>query len=189
MTFVATSNLPSLIWRVLTDRLSYRSRFSRWTTTKRSASSPDQSCTTSSLKPNRHSKRWTRICKSDTRVRSTPAKLLSPHPHDSYQTPTSHHQSHIPTNNPIPSEKRDLAQLSSLGHFLKGSSATLGMTKVKDSCEKIQHFGAHKSADGSKDVEDDDECLDNLKKIIKQAKQEFAEVEKRLRQFYEPGSA
>lgn len=86
-------------------------------------------------------------------------------------------------------EKRDLAQLSSLGHFLKGSSATLGMTRVKDSCEKIQHFGAHKSADGSKDVEDDDECLDNLKKIIKQAKQEFAEVEKRLRQFYEPGSA
>jgi osomolarity two-component system phosphorelay intermediate protein YPD1 len=44
------------------------------------------------------------------------------------------------------------------------------MTKVKDSCEKIQHFGAH------------------LKKIIKQAKQEFAEVEKRLRQFYEPSA-
>jgi len=86
-------------------------------------------------------------------------------------------------------EKRDLAQLSSLGHFLKGSSATLGMTKVKDSCEKIQHFGANKSADGSKDVPDDDECLENLKKIIKQAKGEFAEVEKRLRQYYEPGSA
>jgi osomolarity two-component system phosphorelay intermediate protein YPD1 len=62
------------------------------------------------------------------------------------------------------------------------------MTKVKDSCEKIQHFGAHTRADGSKDVEDDDECLDNLKKIIKQAKQEFAEVEKRLRQFYEPSA-
>jgi len=83
-------------------------------------------------------------------------------------------------------EKRDLAQLSSLGHFLKGSSATLGMTKVKDSCEKIQHFGAHKSADGSKDVPDDDECLESLKKTIKQAKVEFAEVEKRLRKFYEP---
>ena len=60
------------------------------------------------------------------------------------------------------------------------------MTKVKDSCEKIQHFGAHKSADGSKDVPDDDECLESLEKTIKQAKVEFAEVEKRLRKFYEP---
>lgn len=107
--------------------------------------------------------------------------------HDSYQR--HHHNNHPNFTNHHPSEKRDLAQLSSLGHFLKGSSATLGMTKVKDSCEKIQHFGANKSADGSKDVPDDDECLDNLKKIIKQAKGEFAEVEKRLRQFYEPGSA
>ena len=107
--------------------------------------------------------------------------------HTKLQHHTTNPTSQLTT--PFPSEKRDLAQLSSLGHFLKGSSATLGMTKVKDSCEKIQHFGAHKSADGSKDVEDDDECLDNLKKIIKQAKQEFAEVEKRLRQFYEPGSA
>lgn len=83
-------------------------------------------------------------------------------------------------------ESRDLAQLSSLGHFLKGSSATLGMTKVKDSCEKIQHLGAKKTADGSKDEPDEDKCLDSLKKIIKQAKDEFAEVERRLRQFYEP---
>ncbi|KAK6405435.1 Phosphorelay intermediate protein, partial [Oleoguttula sp. CCFEE 5521] len=41
-------------------------------------------------------------------------------------------------------ESKDLNALSQLGHFLKGSSATLGMTKVKDSCEKIQHYGAHK---------------------------------------------
>lgn len=60
------------------------------------------------------------------------------------------------------------------------------MTKVKDSCEKIQHLGAKKSADGSKDEPDEDKCLESLKKIIKQAKDEFADVEKRLRQFYEP---
>lgn len=100
--------------------------------------------------------------------------------------PSSHNITNTTTS---PSEKRDLAQLSSLGHFLKGSSATLGMTKVKDSCEKIQHFGANKSADGSKDVPDDDECLKNLKEIIAQAKKEFADVEKKLKQFYEPGSA
>lgn len=33
---------------------------------------------------------------------------------------------------------RNLTELSHLGHFLKGSSATLGFNKVKDECEKIQ---------------------------------------------------
>ena len=32
---------------------------------------------------------------------------------------------------PTDRDKKDLAELSSLGHFLKGSSATLGLTKVK----------------------------------------------------------
>jgi len=80
--------------------------------------------------------------------------------------------------------KRDLAQLSALGHFLKGSSATLGLTKVKDSCEKIQHFGANKDETGTKDEPNDDVCLKRLETTIKQAKQEFAEVEKVLRNFY-----
>jgi len=35
--------------------------------------------------------------------------------------------------------QQDLQELSSLGHFLKGSSATLGLTKVKDMCEEMQH--------------------------------------------------
>lgn len=81
-------------------------------------------------------------------------------------------------------EKKDLAQLSALGHFLKGSSATLGLTKVKDSCEKIQHFGAHKDESGSKEVKDDKKCLDNCKTTIEQAKKEFKEVEIALRKFY-----
>ncbi|KAK0282454.1 Phosphorelay intermediate protein [Friedmanniomyces endolithicus] len=86
-------------------------------------------------------------------------------------------------------EKRDLEQLSALGHFLKGSSATLGLTKVKDSCEKIQHFGAHKDASGIEDELDDDVCLKNCKTTIEQAKKEFAEVELALRRFYrEEGS-
>jgi len=80
--------------------------------------------------------------------------------------------------------KRDLAQLSALGHFLKGSSATLGLTKVKDSCEKIQHFGAKKDETGTKDEQDDDVCLKRLETTIKQAKQEFTEVEKVLKHFY-----
>jgi len=81
--------------------------------------------------------------------------------------------------------KKDLAQLSALGHFLKGSSATLGLTKVKDSCEKIQHFGANKDETGTKDELDDNVCLQRLETTIKQAKQEFSEVEKVLKKFYD----
>lgn len=84
----------------------------------------------------------------------------------------------------IHSEKKDLAQLSALGHFLKGSSATLGLTKVKDSCEKIQHFGAHKDETGTRDEPDDEKCLRNCKQTIAQAKEEFRDAEKALRKFY-----
>ncbi|OJD31833.1 hpt domain-containing protein [Diplodia corticola] len=80
--------------------------------------------------------------------------------------------------------KKDLNQLSQLGHFLKGSSATLGLTKVKDSCEKIQHFGANMDETGTHDEPDDEVCLERLAKTIAQAKQEFKDVEKALRKFY-----
>lgn len=81
-------------------------------------------------------------------------------------------------------ESKDLKQLSELGHFLKGSSATLGLTKVKDSCEKIQHFGQRRDETGTKDEPDDEKTLALLEKTVEQAKTEFAEAEKRLRKFY-----
>jgi len=79
---------------------------------------------------------------------------------------------------------RDLRQLSSLGHFLKGSSATLGLIKVRDSCEKIQNFGAKKDETGNHDEADDDVSLDRLGSEISLAKSEYHEVEKELRTFY-----
>jgi len=79
---------------------------------------------------------------------------------------------------------KDLAQLSALGHFLKGSSATLGLTKVKDSCEKIQNYGAKKDETGTKEEPDDEKSLAKLRVTIAQAKEEFQEVEKLLRKFY-----
>ena len=81
-------------------------------------------------------------------------------------------------------EKKDLPQLSALGHFLKGSSATLGLTKVKDSCEKIQNFGAGKDAEGLSAEPDKELCLKNCKETIAQAKVEFKEVEAALKRFY-----
>jgi HPt (histidine-containing phosphotransfer) domain-containing protein len=44
-------------------------------------------------------------------------------------------------------EKKDLPSLSSLGHFLKGSSAALGLFRVQSSCEDIQHYGQLKEGD------------------------------------------
>ena len=82
------------------------------------------------------------------------------------------------------SSDKDLPTLSSLGHFLKGSSATLGLTRVKDSCEKIQHFGLGKDESGSVDEPDADVSLKKLKVTIKQAKEEFAGVKVILEQFY-----
>ncbi|KAH7382172.1 signal transduction histidine kinase [Pyrenochaeta sp. MPI-SDFR-AT-0127] len=77
-----------------------------------------------------------------------------------------------------------LKTLSELGHFLKGSSATLGLTKVKDSCEKIQNFGSQKDETGLKDISEE-ESRKKLASTIKQAKVEFAEVKEVLKKFYQ----
>lgn len=85
---------------------------------------------------------------------------------------------------PFPRAKEDLDSLSSLGHFLKGSSATLGLTKVKDSCEKIQHYGAHKDETGNNAVPDANLCLERIRKIMPILKHDYSEAESILRRFY-----
>jgi osomolarity two-component system phosphorelay intermediate protein YPD1 len=85
-------------------------------------------------------------------------------------------------------EGKYLKELSELGHFLKGSSATLGLTKVKDSCEKIQNYGQLKDDAGTKDIKEE-EAQEKLAKIIKQAKAEFVEVKDILKDFYKDDDA
>jgi osomolarity two-component system phosphorelay intermediate protein YPD1 len=85
-------------------------------------------------------------------------------------------------------KKKDLNQVSQLGHFLKGSSATLGLAKVRDSCEKIQHLGARKDETGTRDEPDDEKTISKLEMSISQAQTEFAEVEKVLKRFYDDHS-
>ncbi|BFZ56353.1 Phosphorelay intermediate protein [Savitreella phatthalungensis] len=80
-------------------------------------------------------------------------------------------------------EKKELAELSSLGHFLKGSSAALGLTRVKESCEKIQHFGARKRADGSGQI-DDEEALSKIATTLAKCKEDYREAEIYLKDFY-----
>lgn len=82
-------------------------------------------------------------------------------------------------------EEKNLDQLSALGHFLKGSSATLGLTKVKNNCEKIQHFGARKDATGTKDVKDDEQSLRSISKAVDEAKEDFEDAKRKLQRFFE----
>lgn len=79
---------------------------------------------------------------------------------------------------------RQLEELSQLGHFLKGSSATLGFTKVKDECEKIQHFGAQKDVTGVHHEPDEAKCLKNIAIAVAAAKASFIEVEQLMRKYY-----
>lgn len=81
-------------------------------------------------------------------------------------------------------EEKDLLKLSQLGHFLKGSSATLGLKKVRDSCEKIQHWGEMKDDTGTKDVEDVEDNLQKIKDIMPIMRKDYIEVEKFLRDWY-----
>lgn len=79
---------------------------------------------------------------------------------------------------------RDLKQLSQLGHFLKGSSATLGLTKVKESCEKIQNFGSHLDATGNEPEPNEDVCIDRIRQTLAQLKKDYRTVEELLRDYY-----
>lgn len=82
------------------------------------------------------------------------------------------------------SADKQLEELSQLGHFLKGSSATLGLTNVKDGCEKIQHFGAGKDEAGTTDEPDDNVSLKNIDNTLQEVKLEFVKVERFLRRYY-----
>ncbi|KAI1175768.1 hpt domain-containing protein [Nemania sp. FL0916] len=80
---------------------------------------------------------------------------------------------------------KDLEELYRLGHFLKGSSATIGLTKVKDSCEKIQRYGKKENDDGTPEP-DEALCLSRIKTTLSAAKAEYAEGEKALTKFFDP---
>jgi HPt (histidine-containing phosphotransfer) domain-containing protein len=77
--------------------------------------------------------------------------------------------------------RKDLAELSSLGHFLKGSSAALGLSKVKTSCENIQHFGQLREGGV---IITEAEAIGKITKSIARAREEYADAKTWLEQFY-----
>lgn len=81
------------------------------------------------------------------------------------------------------SEEKNLKELSALGHFLKGSSATLGFNKIRDSCQDIQQYGHKQNPDGS-DQPDEDLCLEKITDAIKAVKKDCEELEKDMKAFF-----
>lgn len=78
----------------------------------------------------------------------------------------------------------DLTKLFSLGHFLKGSSAALGVIKVRESCEEIQHYGNLRDEGADKDLTVK-EALENIEVTIAKVLEEYDEAEQWLKKYYE----
>ncbi|KAI0791008.1 signal transduction histidine kinase [Abortiporus biennis] len=80
-------------------------------------------------------------------------------------------------------EKEDLKTLSSLGHFLKGSSAALGIHKVQATCEKIQHYGKNWDDEAGVTLSDE-QALTRICTLLVDVKKEYKAAEKWLRSWY-----
>ncbi|EEH20856.1 hypothetical protein PABG_03087 [Paracoccidioides brasiliensis Pb03] len=79
---------------------------------------------------------------------------------------------------------KDIKEVTQLGHFLKGSSATLGLTKVKEACEKIQHIGAGIDDSGTVEEPDLNSSLTSIKKTLGDVKRDYNDVVTRFKKFY-----
>ncbi|KAL2021553.1 hypothetical protein VTK56DRAFT_7052 [Thermocarpiscus australiensis] len=77
----------------------------------------------------------------------------------------------------------DLGELSSLGHFLKGSSATLGFNKIRDGCQAIQQYGHKMNVDGSPEP-DEEVCLKKIRSALKTVQVDTADLEKMMKEFF-----
>jgi len=79
---------------------------------------------------------------------------------------------------------KDLAQLSSLGHFLKGSSAALGVQKVTASCEDIQHYGQRRDEQADRNLTTE-QALSKIHDRISEAKRDHAVAEQWLKNWFD----
>ncbi|KAK7048158.1 signal transduction histidine kinase [Favolaschia claudopus] len=77
----------------------------------------------------------------------------------------------------------NLPELSSLGHFLKGSSAALGISKVQAGCEKMQYYGELRDGAAGKELTST-EALDKIKATLLAAKDQHAAAEQWFKKWF-----
>jgi HPt (histidine-containing phosphotransfer) domain-containing protein len=82
-----------------------------------------------------------------------------------------------------PRAKKDLAKLSSLGHFLKGSSAALGVARVQASCEKIQHYGVLRDEELGIDLTPQ-AATEKIKQLLVEVQADYKVAEEWLRDWF-----
>lgn len=84
--------------------------------------------------------------------------------------------------------KENLLQLSQLGHFLKGSSATLGFTTIQNLCEHIQHLGARLDEEGNTPTEpvSDKTYVTKIQIKLETMRKDYDQVKKFMGRFYSP---
>ncbi|KAK4122925.1 histidine-phosphotransfer domain, HPT domain-containing protein [Parathielavia appendiculata] len=78
---------------------------------------------------------------------------------------------------------KNLESLSSLGHFLKGSSATLGFNKIRDGCQIIQQYGHQLNVDGTPET-DPAVCLKRIAEALSTVQADTAKLEKVMKKFF-----
>ncbi|KAJ7729690.1 histidine-phosphotransfer domain, HPT domain-containing protein [Mycena maculata] len=79
--------------------------------------------------------------------------------------------------------EKKLPKLSELGHFLKGSSAALGISKVQAACEKMQHYGELRDEEAGKDLSPKN-ALEKIEALLVEVKAEYAQAETWLKKWY-----
>ncbi|EGV64506.1 Phosphorelay intermediate protein [Yamadazyma tenuis] len=87
---------------------------------------------------------------------------------------------------------KNLDKLSSLGHYLKGSAAALGLVKISSQCERIQNYG-HKincdnfelSPTSTVDTDSDDYWVLLISDAFEKAKDGFEKSEKALNEYFD----
>ncbi|KAL8281002.1 hypothetical protein RQP46_006681 [Phenoliferia psychrophenolica] len=80
--------------------------------------------------------------------------------------------------------ERDLDTLSRKGHFLKGSSAALGLQRVQRSCELMQHFGNRRDDKGEGPEMSEDAALRKCQALLARLRREQGEAKDWLVDFY-----
>lgn len=76
---------------------------------------------------------------------------------------------------------KNLLELSGMGHFMKGSSATLGLIKIKDCCEQIQSLGLLQDP-YTHDSISDEYALNTISKLLVTLRQEYAQTRQILKE-------
>jgi osomolarity two-component system phosphorelay intermediate protein YPD1 len=86
------------------------------------------------------------------------------------------------------SAEPSLSKLSSLGHFLKGSSAALGIIKVQESCEKMQHYGNMRDEEAGESLSEE-EALRRIQGLLADCQRDYQVAMAWMKKLYDEDEA